>query len=84
MSCSGCRWLVSRSVSVTSRSILADVTRYFSRCHPNAPFLYVDYDSDLDRVRSSRKLLLDLTWRSSVSAPGSGATRQGRCIPSIA
>jgi hypothetical protein len=58
MSCSGCRWLVSRSVSVTSRSILADVTRYFSRCHPNAPFLYVDYDSDLDRVRSSSKLLL--------------------------
>ncbi|RSH95502.1 hypothetical protein EHS25_000594 [Saitozyma podzolica] len=31
---------------------------YFSRCHPNAPFLYVDYDSDLDRVRSSSKLLL--------------------------
>lgn len=58
MSCSGCRWLVSRSVSVTPRRASADLSRYFSRCHPNAPFLYVDYDSDLDRVRSSSKILL--------------------------
>ncbi|KAL3495749.1 hypothetical protein BJX62DRAFT_222394 [Aspergillus germanicus] len=30
---------------------------YFSNCHPNAPFLDVELDSDIDRVRSSSILL---------------------------
>ncbi|KAL2862748.1 uncharacterized protein BJX67DRAFT_365692 [Aspergillus lucknowensis] len=30
---------------------------YFSNCHPNAPFLDVDLDTDVDRVRSSSIIL---------------------------